>query len=94
MNVSRHVTFDRVPRIGLRKEDAARSLGLSDESFDRYVKPHIRVVRLGSLRVYPVRELARFLEARAESPLGDEHRDTQPVPRTKPLQNDTAAKGA
>jgi len=92
VSATNHHTFERVPRIGLRKEDAARALGLSDESFDRYVKPHIRVVRLGSLRVYPVRELARFLESRAYLPL-EEHRDSEPVPRTKPLQSDTAVKG-
>jgi hypothetical protein len=57
------------PRLALRKEEAARSLGISDESFDRYVKPHVRVVRWGSLRLYPVNELRRFLDECAERPL-------------------------
>jgi hypothetical protein len=60
-----------VPRIALRKLEAAASLGISDESFDKFVKPHIRVVRWGSLRLYPVAELARFVEDQATSPRED-----------------------
>ena len=55
------------PRLALRKEEAARALGVSDESFDRYIKPHLRVCRWGSLRVYPVAELERFLAEQAEA---------------------------
>ena len=58
------------PRLALRKEEAAVALGISDESFDRYCKPQVRVVRLGSLRLYPVDELRRFLESEASAPLG------------------------
>jgi hypothetical protein len=83
----------RVPRIALRKQEAARALGLSDESFDRYVKPHIPVVRWGSLRVYPTRDLFKFVDAQAEPPLGDTHGDAQPVAPTNALQNDHAVKG-
>lgn len=61
-----------LPRIALRKQEAAQALGVSDETFDRYVKPHVRVARMGSLRLYPVSELARFLEAHASLPLRDE----------------------
>lgn len=60
------------PRLALRKEEAARALGISDESFDRYVKPHVRVVRWGSLRVYPISELQRVLESEAALPLEQE----------------------
>ena len=58
-------------RLSLRKQEAAAALGLSDESFDRYVKPYVRVVRLGTMRVYPVRELERWLEQQAQAPLED-----------------------
>lgn len=58
-------------RLALRKEEAAASLGISDESFDRYVKPHLRVVRAGKLRLYPLAELERFLAEQASSPLED-----------------------
>jgi hypothetical protein len=56
-------------RLALRKEEAAAALGISDESFDRYVRPHVRVVRWGSLRVYPVAELERVLRDQAAAPL-------------------------
>ena len=59
------------PRLALRKLEAAQALGISDESFDRYVKPQIRVVRMGGVRLYPIRELERFLESEASAPLDD-----------------------
>ena len=55
-------------RLALRKEEAA-TLGIGDESFDRSVRPHVRVVRWGSLRVYPVAELERVLADQAAAPL-------------------------
>lgn len=58
-------------RLALRKSEAAAALGLSDESFDAYVRPYVRVVRLGSLRLYPLSALEEFLEERAERPLED-----------------------
>ena len=54
-------------RLALRKEEAARALGISDESFDRYVKP--TVVRMGSMRVYPIDQLRAWLSEQAEAPL-------------------------
>ncbi|MGI8921108.1 MAG: hypothetical protein ACR2HD_05480 [Solirubrobacteraceae bacterium] len=42
---------------------------MSDETFDKYVKPHVRCVRWGSLRLYPVSELVRFAEQQAAAPL-------------------------
>jgi hypothetical protein len=57
--------------LALRKLEAAKALGISDETFDRYVVPHLRVVRMGSLRLYPIRELERFLESEASAPLED-----------------------
>lgn len=62
------------PRLALRKQEAAAALGLSDESFDRYVRPHVRVVRAGTLRLYPVAELERHLAASAELPLPEVQR--------------------
>jgi hypothetical protein len=56
-------------RLALRKEEAARALGISDESFDRYVKPTLPVVRMGSMRVYPIDHLRAWLAEQAEAPL-------------------------
>jgi len=57
--------------LALRKEEAAAALGISDESFDKYVKPYLSVVRWGSMRVYPVAELERVLRDLAERSLAD-----------------------
>ncbi len=59
------------PPAALRRGEAARFLSVSDETFDRYVRPHLRVVRLGGVRVYPRADLDAFLEERASSPLED-----------------------
>jgi hypothetical protein len=57
--------------LALRREDAAKALGVSDEGFDRYVRPSLPVVRLGALRVYPVAALEQWLIERADSPIGE-----------------------
>jgi len=44
---------------------------MSDDSFDRHVAPHVRVVRMGSLRLYPFSELKRFVLEQSCRPLGD-----------------------
>lgn len=55
-----------VPRLALTKPEAAESLGMSIDSFDRYVGPEVPVIRHGRLRLYPVRELERWVERSAE----------------------------
>ena len=55
-------------RLALRREDAAAAIGVSDETFDRHVRPSLPVVRLGSVRVYPVDALCDWLCQHAESP--------------------------
>lgn len=56
-------------RLALRKEEAARALGISDETFDQYVKPHVPVVRLGRVRLYPVPGLRAYLAEHQAVPL-------------------------
>lgn len=65
------VDHPQAPRLALRKGEAAAALGLSDESFDRYVVPTVRAVRVGSLRVYPVSALEEWLNQQARLPLED-----------------------
>jgi hypothetical protein len=43
------------------REEAAAALGMSLNSFERHVQPTIRLVRLGRIRLVPVRELERWL---------------------------------
>ncbi len=60
-----------VPRLALRPMEAAKALGMSYDSFVLYVRPHLRCVRLGSLVLYPVPEIERFLTERASSIMED-----------------------
>lgn len=60
--MSRGQTLTPATRLALRKSDAAEALGISEDTFERYVQPELRVVRVGSLRLYPVAELQSWLE--------------------------------
>jgi hypothetical protein len=58
-----------VPRVALMREEAAASLGISLDSFERHVQPDIRMIRCGRLRLVPVAELARWAYEQAEKTL-------------------------
>lgn len=60
-----------VPRLALNKPDSADSLGMSVDSLERHVLPHVRVVRRGRLILIPVAELQKWLDANAALTLGD-----------------------
>jgi len=49
-----------VSRIALSRAEAAEALGISIDSFERYVQPEIRVIRRGRMRLIPYRELERW----------------------------------
>lgn len=68
---SLEATSSNVPRLALRKPDAAASLGVSDETFDRYVRPHVPRVQLGAVTLWPVAGLAAFLDAQGRAPLDE-----------------------
>jgi hypothetical protein len=55
----------RVPALALRLEDAAAALGVSLDFFNENVRPEVRVVRRGRLRLVPVAELERWLSENA-----------------------------
>jgi hypothetical protein len=50
-----------IPRLALTREEAAAALGMSLDSFERHVQPTLRLVRLGRIRLVPIRELDRWL---------------------------------
>ncbi len=52
--------------IALPKPDAAAALGMSVDSFERYVMADVRCVRRGRLRLFPVKELERWANENAE----------------------------
>jgi hypothetical protein len=55
-----------VPRLALSREEAAASLGMSLDSFERHVQPTLRLCRLGRIRLVPITELERWLEENAQ----------------------------
>lgn len=56
-----------IPAILLEPVHAAAALGMSVDTFDRYVKPEVRCVRCGSKRLYMVRDLERWADESAEA---------------------------
>ena len=60
------------PRLALNRAEAAAALGISVDSFERYVQGELRILRRGRLRLIPVAELERWLEANAGRVLEDE----------------------
>jgi hypothetical protein len=46
-----------VPRIALTKEEAAKALGMSVRSLDKYVVPDVKMIRRGKIVLIPTREL-------------------------------------
>ena len=55
-----------VPRIALSRVEAAASLGMSVDSFERHVQPDLKLIRRGKLRLVPVAELERWAGSNAE----------------------------
>jgi hypothetical protein len=59
-----------IPVLGLCQEEAAQALGVSVTFFAEEIRPELRVVLRGRRRIYPVRELERWLEENAARALG------------------------
>jgi excisionase family DNA binding protein len=56
---------ERSSRIALTRTEAAEALGISVDSFERYIQPELRLIRRGRLRLIPVVELTRWIETNA-----------------------------
>jgi hypothetical protein len=54
-----------VPRVALSRQEAALSLGMSLDSFERHVQPELRLIRRGKLRLVPLAELERWANQNA-----------------------------
>ena len=71
----------QVPRVALTREEAARALGVSLDTFERYVQPYVRIIRLGRLRLVAVAELENWAksagERAAQPPTGQRVRSIQ-----------------
>lgn len=68
--MSERLVFTARP-IALAKPAAAAALGMSIDSFERYVMRDVRCIRRGKLRLFPVAELERWADDNAERLLGD-----------------------
>jgi hypothetical protein len=55
-----------IPAIALPRPSAAAALGMSVDSFERYVMADVRCIRRGSMRLFPVAELERWADENAE----------------------------
>jgi excisionase family DNA binding protein len=60
-----------VQRLTLTRNEAASALGVSIDSFERYIQPELRLIRAGRLRLVPVVELERWVESHASRVLED-----------------------
>lgn len=54
-----------IERRALTREEAAASLGISVDSFERYVQPSIRMLRAGRMRLVAPAELDKWMEDHA-----------------------------
>jgi len=68
----RRVESRSVPRIGLTRAEAAEALGVGLTTFKQQVQPHLKVWRVGKLRVFPVAELERWLDENSERVMDDD----------------------
>jgi len=68
-----------VPRVALSRQEAALSLGMSLDSFERHVQPELRLIRRGKLRLVPVAELERWANESATGVLKYRYRDSKPA---------------
>jgi hypothetical protein len=68
----KHIEIDP-PALALRRAEAAAALGLSVETFDQHVRPHVPAVRLGGVVIYPVAGLVKWLD-REQSVISEEVR--------------------
>jgi hypothetical protein len=59
------------PVLALGATDAAAALGISRAGFDRHVRPNVKAVQIGGRKLYPLRELERYIDRNAAVPLAE-----------------------
>jgi hypothetical protein len=60
-----------LPRLAYRVGEAAQVLGMSEDSFSRYVAPRLKWSRFGAVKLVSLRELEAFLERTSAHTLDD-----------------------
>lgn len=56
-----------VPRLLLRRPEAAAALGMSLDTYERYVQPFVKTVRVGRLVLVAPSELERWVREHARA---------------------------
>jgi hypothetical protein len=56
-----------VPALALRRAQAAAALAVSLETFDQHIRPELSATSVGTVTVYPVAELERWLTENAQA---------------------------
>lgn len=69
------------PRLALQRWEAAAALGVGVDTFDRHIRPLLKCVYVGDLRLWPIAELERFLCEQARRPCDDLGHETKRPPR-------------
>lgn len=64
-----------VPRLLLDREEAATALAMSVDHFERFVQPHVRMVRAGQKRLVSIRELEAWVNQQLRLPLNSSEAD-------------------
>ncbi|MGI8726751.1 MAG: hypothetical protein ACR2K6_03630 [Solirubrobacterales bacterium] len=54
--------------LALNRKQAAMALGISVDSFERHVQPHVPVVCVGRLRLFPIGGLRSWLDQQTIDP--------------------------
>lgn len=57
--------LEPVKRYAYTREEAAESLGMSVDTFERKVQPHVNLVRCGQLLLVPPGEIERWVKTNA-----------------------------
>jgi hypothetical protein len=52
-------------RLALSRKEAAAAIGISVDSFERHIQPHLRCNYIGSRRIYAITDLAAWLDRNA-----------------------------
>lgn len=65
------IDMSKVLRLAVSRAEAAAALGMSLDSFERYVQAEVRLIRRGRMRLVPVSELRRWLAENSERPMAE-----------------------
>ena len=56
-----------IPRVAVTQQEACAALSCSEEFFVEHFRPHMRAIRRGRKRLFPISELERVVDELAEN---------------------------